>query len=157
MIKWIAISSMALLAACASSVPYGPAESSDAKGYSVVPIENNRFRVTYKDSTRELARTRALRRAAEVTLERGDDWFQVVTGYSDTGELAGGGSSVGIGASGGSRGNTSVGLGVGVSLPLGGSSQSVLHVLEIVTGDGVKPDNADAYDAAEVLENLASS
>ena len=157
MTKWLAVSALALLGACATSVPYGPAATESAKGYSVIPIENNRFRVSYKDSSIELARSRALRRAAELTLERGDDWFQIVSAYSDTGELSGGGSSVSIGGSSGSYGRSSVGVGLGISLPLGGSAGPVVHVLEIVTAPGAKPDNPDAYDAADVLANLGGA
>lgn len=157
MIKWVAISALALVSACATSVPYGPAAKDGAKGYSVLPIENNRFRITYKDNSMDLARSRALRRAAELTLEKGDDWFQVVSAYSDTGELSGGGSSVSIGGASGSGGRSSVGVGLGVSLPLGGSSGPVEHVLEIVTAPGAKPDNPDAYNASEVLANLSGS
>ncbi|MEP1145067.1 MAG: hypothetical protein ABJH52_15215 [Henriciella sp.] len=157
MIKWVAISALALVSACATSVPYGPAAKDGAKGYSVLPIENNRFRITYKDNSMDLARSRALRRAAELTLEKGDDWFQIVSAYSDTGELSGGGSSVSIGGASGSGGRSSVGVGLGVSLPLGGSSGPVEHVLEIVTAPGAKPDNPDAYNASEVLANLSGS
>ncbi|NQY38554.1 MAG: hypothetical protein HRT80_00495 [Henriciella sp.] len=96
-------------------------------------------------------------RAAELTLKRGDDWFQIVTAYSDLGELAGGGSSVSIGGSGGSSGRTSVGVGVGIALQLGGGSSSVEHVMEIVTASGAKPDNPDAYDASDVLANLGGA
>ena len=157
--SWIAISALALLGACATSAPYGPATSDGAKGYTVLPIENNRFRITYKDTSEELARTRALRRAAEVTLERGDDWFQVVTAYTDAGELSGGGgTSVSIGGSGGSSGRSSVGVGVGIALPLGGgSSGPVEHVMEIITAPGAKPDNPNAYDADDVLMNLSGT
>ena len=154
MTKWIAVSALLLLGACATSVPYGPAANDNAKGYSVQPIENNRFRIAYRDSSMEVARSRALRRAAEVTLETGGEWFLVTTAYSDTGELAGGGTSVSVGGSSGSRGRSSVGVGVGIALPLGGASGPVEHVMEIITGSGQKPDNADAYDAADVLANL---
>ena len=157
MTKWIAVSALALLGACATSAPYGPANSDSAKGYSVEPIENNRFRVAYRDNSMDVARSRALRRAAEVTLENGDEWFLVVNAYSDTGELAGGGSSVSIGGGSSSGGRTSVGLGVGISLPLGGSSGPVEHVMEIITGSGQKPENADAYDANDVLINLGGA
>ncbi len=158
MTKWIAVSALALLGACATSVPYGPASSDSAKGYSVQPIENNRFRVAYRDNSMDVARSRALRRAAEVTLENGDEWFLVTTAYSDTGELAGGGgSSVSIGGASSSGGRSSVGLGVGIALPLGGSSGPVEHVMEIITGSGQKPDNANAYDASDVLANLSGA
>ena len=155
---WLAISALALVGACATSVPYGPAANDGAKGYSVLPIENNRFRITYKDNTMELARNRALRRAAEITLEQGHDWFQIVTAYSDTGELAGGsGTSVSVGGATGNAGRSSVGGGGGLSLPLGGSSGPVEHVMEIVTAPGAKPDNPDAYNASEVLANLGGA
>lgn len=154
MMKWVAVSALVLMGACATSVPYGPATKDGGKGYSVLPIENNRFRISYTDSSVDLARSRALRRAAELTVEKGDDWFQIVTAYNDTGELSGGGSSVSIGGSGGNSGRSSVGVGVGLSLPLGGSSGPVTHVLEIVTADGAKPDNPDAYSASDVLANL---
>lgn len=157
MTRWIAVSALALLGACATNVPYGPATSDSGKGYSVQPIENNRFRVSYKDNSEDLARSRALRRAAEVTLENGADWFQIVTGYSDTGELAGGPStSVAIGGSSGSYGS-STGIGVGIALPLGGSSAPVVHVIEIITGKGEKPQNPDAYNARDVLANLGGA
>jgi len=157
MMKWVALSALAFVGACATQAPYGPASRDGGAGYSVQPIENNRFRITYTDTSAELARSRALRRAAELTLERGDDWFQIVTAYSDLGELAGGGSSVSIGGSGGSSGRTSVGVGVGIALPLGGGSSSVEHVMEIVTASGAKPDNPDAYDASDVLTNLGGA
>ncbi|MEO1660737.1 MAG: hypothetical protein AAFR51_07110 [Pseudomonadota bacterium] len=152
------LSALILLGACATSVPYGPADRDGAKGYTVLPIENNRFRISYTDTSVDIARSRALRRAAETTLEKGDDWFQIVTAYSDSGELAGGGSSVSIGGSSGSSGRSSFGVGVGISLPLGGgSSGPVTHVLEIVTGPGAKPDNPDAYDASDVMLNLSGA
>lgn len=156
---WLAASALILLGACATSAPYGPATSDGAKGYSVLPIENNRFRITYTDTNMDVARSRALRRAAEVTLEKGDDWFQIVNAYSDTGELAGGsGTSVSIGGATGNAGRSSVGVGVGISLPLGGgASGPVEHVMEIVTAPGPKPDDPNAYDASEVLANLGGA
>ena len=159
MIKpWLAATALLALGACATSAPYGPAARDGAKGYVVQPIENNRFRIAYTDTSMELARSRALRRAAEITLEQGHDWFQVVTAYSDTGELAGGGgTSVSVGGSTGSSGRSSVGLGVGIALPLGGSSGPVEHVMEIITAPGPKPDNPDAYSASDVLANLGGA
>lgn len=159
MIKpWLAATALLALGACATSAPYGPASRDGAKGYVVQPIENNRFRITYTDTSMELARSRALRRAAEITLEKGHDWFQIVTAYTDTGELAGGGgTSVSVGGSSGSSGRSSVGVGVGIALPLGGSSGPVEHVMEIITAPGPKPDNPDAYSASDVLANLGGA
>lgn len=146
------------LGACATNVPYGPAASASAKGYMVQPIENNRFRITYRDNSMELARSRALRRAAEVTIEQGDDWFQIVTAYSDTGELAGGGgTSVSVGGTSGNGGYSNFGVGVGIALPLGGSSSPVEHVIEIITAPGAKPNDPNAYLAEDVLANLGGA
>ena len=145
-----------VLSGCATNVPYGPAERDGAKGYAVQPIENNRFRVSYRDNDAELARTRALRRAAEITLENDADWFQVVRAYDDDFEQTRrGGTSVSIGGSSGSHGRSSVGVGLGITLPLGGgSSGPVTHVLEILTGSGEKPSDALVYDAEDVFLNL---
>ncbi len=157
MIRTATFISLLFAAACATSVPYGPAAKTGAQGYTVQPIESNRFRVSYTDKDAAMARTRALRRAAEVSLEQGADWFQVVSAYDDIDESSGrSGTSVGIGAAGGSSGRTSVGLGVGISLPLGGSSGPTTHVLEIITGSGEKPEDAGVYDTDEVLANLAA-
>ncbi len=146
-----------LLGACATSAPYGAASKSGAQGYSVQPIENNRFRVSYKDQDAGKARTRALRRAAEITQEQSQEWFQVVQAFDDGAELRrSSGTSVSIGGSTGSRGRSGVGLGVGFGIPLGGNSTGpVTHVLEILTGSGEKPEGAAVYDADDVLMNLA--
>lgn len=142
--------------ACASSAPYGPADKSGAQGYAEQPIESNRYRVSYTDNSPEAARTRALRRAAEITKQNGAEWFQVVTAYDDASSRSrGGGSSVSVGGSSGSYGS-GVGVGIGIGLPLGGgSSQRITHVLEIITGSGEKPVGADVYDADAVLTNLS--
>jgi hypothetical protein len=157
MIRAILLSSLAIgLSACATSTPYGAAAREGAKGYAVQPIENNRFRVSYRDNDTETAKTRALRRAAEVTLENDAEWFQVVNAYDDEfSQDRRGGSSVSIGGSSGSRGRSSVGVGLGISLPLGGgNSGPVTHVIEILTGSGDKPANARVYDAEDVVINL---
>ncbi len=155
MIRLTALSALLFAAACATSAPYGPATKSGGQGYTVQQIESDRFRVSYTDRDEASARSRALRRAAEISSEQGADWFQLVSAYEDK-ELSGGsGSSIGIGAGGGSGGRTSVGVGVGISLPLGGSSGPTTHVLEIVTGTGVTPEDAAIYNVDEVLANTA--
>ena len=140
-------------AGCASTAAYGPASSSGDIGYMVQPIESNRYRVTYTAKSREEARSLALRRAAEVTLENGGDWFRVVDQYAET-DRDGGGSSISLGGGTSSRGS-GVGVGVGFGIPIGGSSEKTTASLEIVTGTGAKPDDdANAYDAASILANI---
>ena len=152
-----ALAVLVFAAACATSVPYGPAEKEGGKGYAVQPIESNRFRVSYTDTKPELARTNALRRAAEVTKEQSADWFEIVGAYDDSSTQSGrSGSSISIGGGTSSGGSSRVGLGVGFGIPIGGSSGPATHVLEIITGSGDKPDGERVYLADDVLLNLAT-
>ena len=150
-------SAIVLVAACASTPAYGPAAKSGAMGYDSLQIEDNRFRVSYTDTDAARARDKALLRAAEITMEHGKTWFEVTSSYSSDESVrdSGSRSSVTIGGSTGSYGRSSVGVGVGIGIPLGsGSSGKVTEVLEIMLGDGEKPDRANAYDARSVDINL---
>ncbi len=69
-----------LLAACASQTPYRAAEGG-GYGYSDSRIEQNRFRVSFSGNSstdRETVKTFLLYRAAELTLQSGYDWFKVL-------------------------------------------------------------------------------
>ena len=145
-------------AACTTAKPYGPAASTTAQGYFVQPIESNRYRVSYNALSPENARRYALRRAAEVTLENGGTWFQVVSGYTDVSDSRSGGSSVSIGgssSSGGGYRSSGVGVGLGVGIPIGGSAKKTQESIEIIIGTGAKPDEPHAYDAQSVLVNTS--
>ncbi|MCA8902353.1 MAG: hypothetical protein KDA53_14015 [Hyphomonas sp.] len=150
-----------LVAACASTAPYGPATKSGGMGYDVQQIETGRYRVSYTDKDAAKARDRALLRAAEVTMEAGQDWFEITNSYTeDLSSGRGGGSSITIGGGTGSYGrSSSVGVGVGIGIPLGGGSNGgpFTEVLEIRTGAGEKPDSPNAYDARSVDINLRSA
>ncbi|MEZ5987327.1 MAG: hypothetical protein R3B94_15380 [Hyphomonas sp.] len=150
-------SAILLVAACASTSPYGPAAKSGAMGYDSLQIESNRFRVSYTDTDAAKARDRALLRAAEITLEQGKDWFEVTNSYAsdDTVNPSGSRTSISIGGSTGSYGRSSVGVGVGFGIPLGSSSSGkATEVLEIMIGAGEKPDRPNVYDARSVDINL---
>lgn len=70
-----------VLTGCVSGTPYAPAEGADGYGHGVAQIEENRFRVRFRGNSQTPAETvdlYLLHRAAEVTLENGFDWFQVV-------------------------------------------------------------------------------
>lgn len=81
------------LFACATSTPYGPA-ADGGYGFSDQRIEENRYRVTFRgnsSTSREIVENFLLFRAAELTLERGYDYFVVTesdteaqTSYSST-------------------------------------------------------------------------
>lgn len=143
-------------AACAGDPGYRPAPSASAAGFSEQSIEANRYQVSYRAKGRQKARDLALLRASELTLSRGQDWFQVVRAYDDAEAGSGSGPRTGVSVGGGygSGGRSSVGLGVGIGLPLGNSSPEVTHTMEILIGRGPRPQDAQVYDAADVRTNL---
>ncbi|MBX9747452.1 MAG: hypothetical protein K2X34_11160 [Hyphomonadaceae bacterium] len=68
-----------LLTACATATPYQPA-ATDTYGFQEQRIESNRLRITFRGNTlteRETVETYLLYRAAELTLESGFDYFIV--------------------------------------------------------------------------------
>lgn len=70
-----------LMSACASTQTYREAPGSRSSGYTDTQIEANRYQVGYrlnKDNVAE-AQSLALRRAAQLTLEKGFDTFEVVS------------------------------------------------------------------------------
>jgi hypothetical protein len=157
----ISVIAFATLAACATTPPaYAPAASASAAGYSETQIEANRYFVTYRaprSADAALLQDYALRRAAELTLQSGHDWFWVDrrTVEDDQGRRSG--PSVGVGVGGSSwGGNTGVGASVGLSFPLGGGGgpRARAATLEVRFGDGPKPDEPNAYDARAVDANL---
>ena len=151
---FILASALLVLAACANGpTPYQPAGSATSFGYVDRPIEKGRYQITYRGRNITEARTLALRRAADLTVLDGGDWFQVTDSYVDeVGGRRGGGTGVTIG---GSTGGYNSGVGVGVSFPLGSRSSgsgTVEAGLEFVIGFGEKPSDPNAYNAQSVLE-----
>jgi hypothetical protein len=70
-----------VLAGCATSTPYAPADNG-GDGYSSVQIEDDRFRVTFEgnaSTSRETVESYLLYRAAEITKANGGDYFLVVS------------------------------------------------------------------------------
>jgi hypothetical protein len=149
------------LSACASLAPYGPQTGPNGQGYVEQRIESNRFRVTYTGvGAPGPVADYALLRAAELTLAQGYDWFEVVQRWTDGRLDSAGGMrpSVSIGA-GSSRYNgrygsyRSSGVGVGVGLNFSGPSPTSTS-LEVVMGNGDRPDRPNAYDAQGVQDSL---
>jgi hypothetical protein len=143
-----------LLAACAGGpTPYQAAQ--DGYGYSEHRIEDNRYRVSFAGNsatTRQTTEDYLLYRAAELTVQTGHDWFEVVdrntmqdySGY-------GGSPAVGVGVGGGSD------FGVGLSFPMFGGSSTGGYTasMDILLHEGEKPqENPEAYDAFSVISQL---
>jgi hypothetical protein len=149
------------LAACASAPTYAPATSQTGAGYSERQIESNRFFVTYRASgaaDAALLQDYALLRAAEVTLQNNGEWFWVDRRALDEEGAYDSGPRFSVGLGGGSFGGRSgVGVGAGVSFPLGGGQQTQqAHsaTIEMRIGQGPKPADPNAYDAHEINTNL---
>lgn len=148
------------LAACASAPSYAPAPTQGAAGYSETPIESDRYFVTYRApgaADAALLQDYALLRAAELTLQHGRDWFWVDRRNLDEQAVRGGGPSIGVSVGGGNWGrHTGVGVGVGVNIPIGtpAGERARSATLEIRLGEGVKPDDPNAYDAHALVANL---
>jgi hypothetical protein len=156
----LALSFALALTACATApAPYGPSAKPGGAGYSETRIEADRYRVLYRapNGSGAQASDYALRRAAELTLQSGHDWFAVTQRSVENGQRGGAGPRVGIGVGGvdfGGHGAVSVGTGVGFNLG-GGDRGGALAMLEIRFGGGPKPADVNAYDARDVLASLA--
>lgn len=141
------------LAACAGGAPtrYAPADGS-GRGWSEMKIESDRFRIRFAaggDTSFREAEDYALRRAAEITLREGGDWFLVVTRAregNDRDPVDVGGSFSQTWGSGGFRAS-----GVGVGVRIDGSAGEKEVMLEILVRSGERPADANAYDARAVL------
>ncbi len=149
-----------LLAACAATGPaaYGPADEKGF-GFSEQRIEDNRYRITYRGSggmPPALVEDYAFRRAAELTLASGYEWFRVVS--SDVVGEERGGVSVGTGFGTSSYGRrSSVGVGVGADLGRVGAQEYFTVRMDVLMGGGEASDESDIYDAQAVLDNLLGS
>jgi hypothetical protein len=151
---------LVFLSACSTMQPYAQAVSANSAGYSERRIEADRFSVTYRArgaADAALVQDYALLRAAELTTQNARDWFWVDRRTLDQGDSASPGPSIGIGIGGGSYGRRSgVNVGIGVNIPVGPPPppRARAATLEIRLGEGVKPDDPNAYDAHAIAANI---
>jgi hypothetical protein len=76
----MAAAALGLLAACATATPYQPAADGGHYGFQEQAIESNRVRISFNGNSltdRDTVEAYLLFRAAEITLERGLDYFVV--------------------------------------------------------------------------------
>ncbi|MFI4964885.1 MAG: CC0125/CC1285 family lipoprotein [Caulobacterales bacterium] len=146
------------LSACASPQPmaYQPAAAPRAVGFSEYRIEPGRYRVTFQGSPgapRSQVSDYALRRAADLTLADGYDWFRVTERtVSWDGRESGSSLSVGVGGASFGRGSA-LGVGLGTAFNLGGGP-ALTATLEVLMGKGPKPQDGDVYDARGVQRSI---
>jgi len=166
----IAAAGLTLLGACATPTPYAPANPASTSrykpGYTETRLEENRYRLSFagNDITpRETVENYMLYRAAELTLDAGYDWFEVVNrdtdehrrAVTDYGDPFYGGLSWRFYR--GSRWSA-----WGAWSPFDNERETVEYTryeatAEIVLHKGPKADVPNAYDARSVQSNLAPS
>ncbi len=145
------------LAACTTApTRYEPSLKGGDMGYREQRLEQERFRVTFRanaDLKGPQVEDMALRRAAELTVQNGYQWFNVVTRntYLADGSYTPSGPTVGLGGFTGSRGG---GLGLGLGFNIGGDSRQYETTLEVLMGNGPKPSDPNTYDAQQVLARM---
>ena len=145
------------LTACQSLAPYGAQRGPGGQGYSEQRIERDRYRVTYSGvGDPGAVSDYALLRAADLAVQDGYDWFEVVSRWTDGRPDSRGGVRPSLSVGGGSSrwgGYRASGVGVGLGLNVSGP-QPTSTTLEIVLGHGAKPARLDAYDARQVQQAL---
>ena len=148
----------AALLGCAKPALYQPMQ--DEVGYGQQQLEENRYKVWFagnRATPRETVENYVLYRCAELTLEKGYDYF-VLSDRSTEGEhRAGPGMSVGLG---GFRlgGHGGISIGTGIGFPVGEGDAKYFGQTVAVLVKGKKPaDNPSAYDARELKANLEPS
>lgn len=155
------------LQGCATTSPYHPADNR-GYGYRETQLSDNQYRIDFKawDIERGKAVNYAMLRAAEFTLEKGFDWFEIVDRQSDTVQPR---ASSGAGFSLAQHRHVERNCGVmgcrtrmsepyssfGMGIEIGGRDRSEADILlEIIMGKGVRPDAKRVYSASELVENL---
>ena len=148
--------SVLALTACSSQPDYRPAKG-NGYGYKEQQISANYYRVTFKargDNSAE-AKAYAMRRATELTVAQGYDWFVVVDKETMTEKQTDSASRAGASYQTttvrdcgllGCRTRTVQQPSYEIGITTGGKEQ-VEAVLEIRMGKGVMPDGANSYPA----------
>lgn len=107
------------------------------RGWSQSRIEQDRFRVRFaagSDTEFDEAENMALRRAAEITLDNGGDWFLVTNRQREGNDRNPVGVSTGVSISSGSRGRSSRGVGLGLRFDGDAGEKSVSLMILIRSG-----------------------
>jgi hypothetical protein len=149
-----AVALLVLLAGCAVPTPYQPVH--DGFGYTEQQLESDRYRVAFSGNSftpRDVVQNYLLYRAAELTLEKGHDYFTVVNQDIErsTSYYGSGFNDFGWGPGFNSRQAFGVGFGSYSAYPI----DSYTGFADIVMGDGEKPaGEVSAYDARDVERQL---
>ncbi len=153
------------ITACATPSAYRPASGS-GYGYSESRISNERYRVVYeaRGDNRGEAMDYAMLRAAELTMQKGFDWFEVVDRQTEVVREKSD-PDFGFGASTQTTTTRSCGLlgcstttrptyGSSAAISTGVDRERIVSMIEIRMGRGIRPSTRSTYDAREVAGNL---
>jgi hypothetical protein len=155
----LGLAMVGVLGACGGApTPYQPA--ADGYGYSEQQIEDNRYRVTFagNDLTKsDTVQNYLLYRAAELTLDRGYDYFTVVHRNLDRSTRYWGTTDPQFGTGYYTRSGNFV-SGLGFSTYSAQPIDRYTAYADVVMFKGEKPAaDVDAYDARSVLRQLGPS
>ena len=164
----IFIATLLALGACASTPDYVAADSASDYGHYTRKISDDRYRVNYngrRSTDLQDARDYAMLRAAELTLNKGYDWFQIVDRETSTIESREPEMQVGFGFEQTRYVETHCGLlsCTRTERPMRHTSMHLdnrrpetrhSHSIEIVMGKGKIPENGNYYDAKAVAESI---
>ena len=159
------------LGACASTPDYVAADGANDHGYYARKISEGRYRVNYNGRNRtNLQDTRdyAMLRAAELTLNKGYDWFQIVDRETSTTESRDPAFQLGYGYEHARHVETSCGLlsctrrvrpASYTHMQIDNQRQKTRHShsLEIVMGKGKIPEDGNYYDAKDVAASIGET
>lgn len=159
-----------LLSGCATQTPYQPASTRGDYGYTETPLTDNRYRVSFNGNAvtpSETTQDYALLRAAELTLQKGYDWFELANRATDRKERSttSGGGGIEF------PGETAVvqrcgmlscetvvsstpGFSTGADVATTTTRAEYASSLEIVMGRKPMPSSVDAYDARQLADTL---
>lgn len=153
-----ATAALALNACATTPTLYQPSSGAQAVGYSEYQIEPGRYRITFRGgpgAPPQQVADYALRRAANLAVAEGYDWFQVADRFSEGRPDSG--PRIGLGVGGGDYGRGGgVSLGLGTSFNLGGGP-AFASTIEVVMGRGERPRGPDTYDARALRRSLGQT
>ncbi len=154
-----------LLSSCASQSPYRQA-TRNGYGFQETKLSDTQYNIRFKLRGDNVAKAKdlALLRAAELTLEHGYSWFQVLDKESVVEKNND--SNFQAGVSRQTETTTHCGLltcqsttrpttGYHASAELGAHSEKTERMIEIRMGKGVQPQDGRSYNAKQLKSNLS--
>lgn len=167
LLSTLVLPSLIVLAGCASQSVYAPASRDGGTGYEETRLGDDRYRITFNGNSRtskDTVKDYALLRAAELTLQNGNDWFYVVTRETDVETRDAPGASAGferervVDRSCGLLGCSETRrIGTGFEGGTERTRTQYSHSLEIRMGEGELPEGRDAYEAATLARELRAA